>query len=158
MQNCRVSAEQAFEILGINGHRALFRVTILSKSFEKVQKLFPKTRSVSTNMIGVRKFLFFNSVLPAFDIGTDLNAFLVYSAYYDDDIDNYHPKWAVLTLNWMFAPFGIHIGKFLYRILTNRVVSWRDELIELVIHIPFVQPLRNAWLAWRLYKMRFGFS
>ena len=49
-------------------------------------------------------------MLPAFDIGTDLKDFLVYSAYYDDDIDIYHPNWAVLTLSWMFAPFGIHIA------------------------------------------------
>ena len=112
MQNCRVSAEQAFEILGINEHLALFHVNIFGESFEKVQKLFPKARSVSTNMIGLSKFLFFNSMLPAFDIGTDLKAFLVYSAYYDDDIDNYlyHPKWAVLNLSWMFAPFGIYIA------------------------------------------------
>ena len=49
-------------------------------------------------------------MLPAFDIGTDLKDFLVYSAYYDDDIDIYHPTWAVLILSWMFALFGIHIA------------------------------------------------
>ena len=106
-------------------------------------------------MIRLSKFLISNTVLPAVDIGTDLNAFLVYSSYFDDDLDNYHPKWAALTLTWMFTPFVIQVGKFLYRITTCKVDLCK-ELKELVIHIPFVQPLRNLWLARKLYKMRFG--
>ena len=29
---------------------------------------------------------------------------------------------------------------------------------ELFIHVPFVQPVRNLYLAWKLYKLRFGFD
>ena len=109
-------------------------------------------------MIAVSKFLFFNTILPAVDIGTDLHAYLVYSAYYDDDLDNYHPKWAGLTLSWMFAPFTIHVGKFFYRIVIKRGVNWREEMKELVIHFPFALPVRNVVLGWRLYRLRFGFD
>ena len=109
-------------------------------------------------MIAVSKFVFFNTILPAVDIGTDLHAYLVYSAYYDDDLDNYHPKWAGLTLSWMFAPFTIHVGKFFYRIVIKRGVNWREELKELIIHFPFALPVRNVVLGWRLYRLRFGFD
>ena len=70
-------------------------------------------------MIQISKFVFFNTVLPSLDIGTDINAFLVYLALNDDDLDHYHPKWAVLTISWVFArvplisqnvPEGLHNG------------------------------------------------
>ena len=109
-------------------------------------------------MIAVSKFVFFNTILPAVDIGTDLHAYLIYSAYYDDDLDNYHPKWAGLTLSWMFAPFTIHVGKFFYRIVIKRGVNWCEELKELIIHFPFALPVRNVVLVWRLYRLRFGFD
>ena len=98
-------------------------------------------------MIQISKFAFFNSVLPSLDIGTDINAFLVY-------LDNNHPKWAALTISWVFAPFVIHVGKFLYVLATKRKAEW----FELFIHVPFVQPVRNLYLSRRLFKLRFGFK
>ena len=100
-----------------------------------------------SKMINISKFAFFNSVLPSIDIGTDINAFLVY-------LDYNHPKWAALTLSWVFAPFVIHVGKFFYVLAKKRKAGW----FELFIHIPFVQPVRNLYLARRLFKLRFGFS
>ena len=104
--------------------------------------------------IQVSKFVFFNSVLPSLDIGTDINAFLVYLALNDNDPTHYHPKWAVLTISWVFTPFVIHVGKFFYELATTRKAGW----FELFIHVPFVQPLRNLYLARILSKLRFGFD
>ena len=105
-------------------------------------------------MIQISKFVFFNSVLPSLDIGTDLKAFVFYLALNDSDPNHYHPKWAILAIAWVFTPFVIHVGKFFYKPSTTRKAGW----FELFIHVPFVQPLRNLFLAWRLYKLRFGFN
>ena len=75
-------------------------------------------------MIQISKFVFFNSVLPSVDIGTDINAFLVYLALNDSDPNHYHPKWAVLTISWVFTPFVIHVGKFFYELSTTRKAGW----------------------------------
>ena len=101
-------------------------------------------------MIAVSKFVFFNTILPAVDIGTDLHAYLIYSAYYDDDLDNYHPKWAGLTLSWMFAPFTIHVGKFFYRTAIKRGVKWLSldgwrYGIKHVVEEPKMLELLQVW-------------
>ena len=105
-------------------------------------------------MINISKFVFFNTVLPTVDIGTDINAFFVYLALNDPNPDHYHPKWAALTISWVFAPFVIHVGKFLYVLATKRKAGW----FKLFIHVPFVQPVRNLYLSRRLFKLRFGFK
>ena len=86
-------------------------------------------------------------MLPSLDIGTDIKAFL-YHLDYD------HPQWAILTIAWVFNPFAIHVGKFFYELATTRKAGW----FELFIHVPFVQPFRNLYLARRLFKLRFGFA
>ena len=100
-------------------------------------------------MIKISKFAFFNSVLPTLDIVTDINAFLVYL-----DPKHFHPKWAALTISWVFTPFVIHVGKFFYVLATKRKAGW----FELFIHVPLVQPVRNLYLTRRLFKLRFGFE
>ena len=72
----------------------------------------------------------------------------------DGDLNHYHPKWAALTIGWVFAPFVIHVGKFFYELGTMRKAGW----FELFIHVPFVQPLRNVYLGWKLFDLRFGFA
>ena len=103
-------------------------------------------------MIQISKFVFFNSVLPSLDIGTDMRAFLFYLALNDSDL--YHPKWAILTIYWVFNPFLFHLGKFFYELATTRKAGW----FELFIHVPFVQPLRNLYLARKLHNLGFGFA
>ena len=49
-------------------------------------------------------FLVFNWGLPTLDVGTDLANFL----YLLPD----HPRWAYLTLAWMFTSFGVHASIF----------------------------------------------
>ena len=97
----------------------------------------------------ISKFVLSNSVLLACDIGMNMNLVLFYL-----DSDHYHPKWAVLTLAWMFTPFAIRVGKFFYDLVKTRKAGW----FELFIHVPFVQPLRNLCLTWKLYEFRFGFE
>ena len=63
-----------------------------------------------------QQIVFFDSVLPSLD----KNAFLVYLALKDSDLNYYHPKWAALTIAWVFAPFLIHIGKFFYELATTK--------------------------------------
>ena len=104
-------------------------------------------RAIAWQGLQISKFLFFNSVLPSLDIGTDIKAFL-YHLDYD------HPQWAILTIAWVFNPFAIHVGKFFYELATTRKAGW----FELFIHVPLVQPLWNLYLAWELYKLRFGFK
>ena len=103
---------------------------------------------------GISKFALFNSVLPFLDIGTDINSFLVYLALNDSDLNHYHPKWAILTISWVFAPFVIHVGKFFYELAKTKKAGW----FKLFIHVPFVQPLRNLYLARKLHKLGFGFD
>ena len=93
-------------------------------------------------------FLIFNVGLPLFDMATDLQAFVFYLFYYD------HPNWALLTLFWIFNPFLIHLCKFLFILANERKVEWWG----LFVHFPFVLPLRNCYLAFELYKLRFGMS
>ena len=112
------------------------------------------TKVPLSKMIQISKFAFFNSVLPSVDIGTDIKAFVLYLALNDSDPNHYHPKWAILTIAWVFTPFVIHIGKFFFELATTRKAGW----FELFIHVPFVQPVRNLYLAWKLYKLRFGFD
>ena len=57
------------------------------------------------------KFLFFNVILPLFDIGTDVHTFITY-LFYDNN-----PNWAYLTLLWIFNPFLVYLGKFAYILL-----------------------------------------
>ena len=101
-------------------------------------------------MAAIAKFIVFNSVLPLFDMGTDLRAFFFYASA----AVAYHPNWAALTLFWITVPFVIHALKFLHLFVTTGKADWSD----LFLHIPFVLPLRNLILADRLYDLRYGMS
>ena len=93
------------------------------------------------------KFVFFNSALPYVDIVTDIRAFVLYRLFYD------HPNWGNLTLFWISVPFILHLSRFLYHFLAK---TGEADLKNLGLHVPFVLPLRNLYLAFRLYHMKFG--
>ena len=95
--------------------------------------------------VSILKFILFNSVLPTLDVGTDIKAFLFY-------LSLEHVHWAVLTVTWIVVPFAIHLVKFLYQFAKTRKAEWCD----LLLHIPFVLPLRNLYFAYRLNKLGFG--
>ena len=101
-------------------------------------------------MAAIAKFVVFNSVLPMFDMGTDIRSFVFYLSAVA-----YHPNWAALTLVWIVVPFLLHLVKFLYHLLNKTgEASWRD----LFLHIPFVLPIRNLYYAYLLHKLDFGRS
>ena len=92
------------------------------------------------------KFLFFNVILPLFDVGTDVQAFILYLFY-----DN-HPSWAYLTLFWIFNPFFVHLFKFAFVLYSKKKADWYN----LFLHFPFVIPFKNCKLAFELHKLNFG--
>ena len=96
----------------------------------------------------ILKFILFNSVLPALDVGTDVKAFLFYLS-----LD--HLNWATLTVTWIVVPFCFHLAKFLFQFAKTRIVG-REECWDLFLHIPFVLPLRNLYYAYQLYRLDFG--
>ena len=95
--------------------------------------------------VSILKFIFFNSVLPFLDVFTDFKAFVFY-------LSLEHVNWAALTVTWIVVPFAIHLVKFLYQFAKTRKAEWCD----LILHIPFVLPLRNLYYARRLYRLDFG--
>ena len=99
-------------------------------------------------MLAILKFITFNTILPLFDMGTDIRAFFLYLSAVA-----YHPNWAALTLVWIVVPFVLHLIKFLYHLLAKTgEANWRD----LFLHIPFVLPIRNLYYARKLFGMSFG--
>ena len=99
-------------------------------------------------MLAILKFIMFNTILPLFDMGTDVKAVFLYLFGVA-----YHPNWAALTLVWIVVPFVLHLIKFLYHLLAKTgEASWRD----LLLHIPFVLPIRNLYYAKLLFGMSFG--
>ena len=101
-------------------------------------------------MFAIFKFVTFNTILPLFDMGTDVKAFIFYLTAGVGVA--FHPNWAWLTLFWIVVPFLIHLAKFFYILATTGEANWRD----LFLHIPFVLPLRNLFYAYKLFGMRFG--
>ena len=102
--------------------------------------LFKTLKTRNVKMAAIAKFVVFNSVLPLFDMGTDIRSFVFYLSTVA-----YHPNWAALTLMWILVPFVLHLLKFLYHLLAKTgEADWKD----LLLHIPFVLPLRNlsGWL------------
>ena len=104
-----------------------------------------KTRNVK--MAAIAKFVVFNSILPLFDMGTDIRSFVFYLSTVA-----YHPNWAALTLMWILVPFVLHLFKFLYHLAKTGEADWKD----LLLHIPFVLPIRNLYYAKLLFGMSFG--
>ena len=99
-------------------------------------------------MLKILKFSIFNVGLPLFDMATDLQAFIIYF-FYDD-----HPNWAFLTLFWIFNPFIMHSVKFIAAYFYYK--TGKPDWFHLFLHFPFVLPLRNFYLTFQLYKLRFG--
>ena len=95
------------------------------------------------------KFLTFNTGLPLFDMGTDFRTFFFYLS-----VASFHPNWAMLTLGWILVPFFLHVCKFFHHLVTTGEAKWK----ELLLHVPFVLPLRNAFYACKLNKLGFGKS
>ena len=57
-----------------------------------------KLKTRTAKMAAIAKFVVFNSLLPLFDMGTDIKAFVFYISALA-----YHPNWAALTLMWILG-------------------------------------------------------
>ena len=107
-------------------------------------------------MFAVLKFLVFNSALSTADVLTDLLTFL---ALLDSN-----PKWAGLTLYWMWNPFLAHTAIFLFTKAFRKRGETGNTIHQLMhefykeagIHIPFVASVHNLWRAHRLYQLKYG--
>ena len=94
-------------------------------------------------------FFIFNCCLPGADIGTDFYTFIV--------LVYLHPWWAGLTLAWMFVPFLIKLGIFVFDSLGKNGASW-DQFKDVIIHFPFLLPLHNTFLLFVLDGIGYGSS
>ena len=107
-------------------------------------------------MFVILKFLVFNSALSTADVLTDLLTFL---ALLDSN-----PKWAGLTLYWMWNPFLAHTAIFLYKKAFYKRGQTCNSIHELMrefykaagIHLPFVASVHNILRAHRLYQLKYG--
>ena len=112
---------------------------------------FPHRHIVTTKLA---LFVLFNTILPFTDVGTDALTFF-------DLIDNEHIYWASLNMYFMWNSFVLHLLAFIYKAIlactteTNSF-EWIEELKKVVLHIPFVMPLKNLYNAYLLYRMGFG--
>ena len=80
-------------------------------------------------------FLIFNCFLPFVDMATDLVTFFM--------LVTYHPKWAAITLMWMFVPFIIHAIRLIY--LSSRCKT-DFKTKQFFYHLPFILPIYNFFL------------
>ena len=52
----------------------------------------------------------------------------------------------------ILVPFFLHVCKFLHHLVTTGEAKWK----ELLLHVPFVLPMRNAYYARKLDQLGFG--
>ena len=64
-------------------------------------------------------------------------------------------SWAMMSFFWVWVPFLIHLIKFLFQLCTDYKNA---DYMDVVYHIPLVHPFRNAFLVYKLHKMRFGYN
>ena len=101
------------------------------------------------------RFIFFNAGLPTTDVVTDL---INYLTLYPDQ-----PRWAEITLTWMFTSFLLHAAIFFYNKATGKSkpsTTWREFAWEFykeaVMHLPFVATCYNILRAKWLYDLNYG--
>ena len=104
-------------------------------------------------MIKLLLFGIFNSFLPGGDVVLDLITCI-------DLYNRNHVFWAFVSFLLMWNPFFIHLLLFLLCWLRSRVhnipFEAQQKLTELIIHIPFLLPLKNLKKAHTLHKIKFG--
>ena len=100
------------------------------------------------------RFLFFNAGLPTADVVTDL---INYVTLRPD-----HPRWAEITLTWMFTSFTVHATLFFIKQIkalwrrrgtTCNIQNFHKQVL---IHLPGIATLHNLWMAWKLKKLKYG--
>ena len=110
------------------------------------------------------RFIFFNAGLPTTDVVTDL---INYLTLYPDQ-----PRWAEITLTWMFTSFCVHATLFFIKKMKalwtkgmptiTCINTWKtfakDFYKEVLIHLPGIATFHNLWMAKKLHKLKWGTS
>ena len=92
-------------------------------------------------------FFVFNCILPSVDMGTDLSTFFL--------LMTIHPKWAAITLFWMFVPFFIRVIQTIYHSVQSPEVCYICcKILSALYHVPFVLPFYHFYLLVKLRKVR----
>ena len=108
-------------------------------------------------------FLLMNCLVNSADMITDSLTFV-----YLWDI--HQPHWALITLLWMFMPFFLHLTLYLVKIFNcNKffvAAGWSGwapedskeaEFMPVLIHLPFVTPIRNFKIFVKMYKLGYPY-
>ena len=98
--------------------------------------------------------MFFNVALSYLDVLSDMGTYF--------SLTTNNPRWARLTLTWMFAPFCVHTALYLVKKVKGRCKSCtncrellREFFQEAGVHLPLISTYTNAKRAKRLYKLKF---
>ena len=92
-------------------------------------------------------FFVFNCILPSVDMGTDFSTYLL--------LETIHPKWAALTLFWMFVPFFIRVIQTIYHsVQVEEVCCICCKILSAVRHMPFLLPFYHFYLLLKLICVR----
>ena len=98
-------------------------------------QIYVENKFIIFRIKGVLPFAFFNVVLSSLDVSSDL------ATYYSLTTNN--PRWARLTLTWMFAPFCVHTAFYLVKKARGRCKSCtncRELFVEFFqeagVHLP----------------------
>ena len=74
-----------------------------------------------------------------------------------------NPRWARLTLAWMFAPFCVHTAFYLVKKVKGRgksCTNCRELFVEFFqeagVHLPYISTLTNELRAFRLFELKFN--
>ena len=104
-------------------------------------------------MFKVFLFSVFNTVLPGVDVFSDLCTGV-------ELILRGHILWGIATLSLMWMPFMFHFFVFINNYIMAKLKKCqfesRKEFIRLLLHIPFVLPIKNVYNTYLLYKMGFA--
>ena len=106
-------------------------------------------------------FLLMNCLVNLVDMISDLVTFV-----YLWDFNQ--PHWALLTLFWMFAPFLLHLAIYLVKVCNKMFVAagWSGwgtkhskeaKFKEVLIHLPFVTPIRNFGIFVKLCNLGYPY-
>ena len=71
------------------------------------------------------------------------------------------PHWALITLLWMFVPFFLHLTFYIAVKILN-LKKWSKyrkgaDLVSVLIHLPFVTPIRNLGIFVKLCKLGYPY-
>ena len=97
--------------------------------------------SVGNRMMKGMLHIVFNSVVPGWDVASDLFTFLELANHGDHG-------WAAAVLTFMFVPFLFNLGEFSVDLCKGKVKE--KNVVGLFLHLPFVAPIVHLGLGLRI--------